>query len=189
MNIMDRKIYTLSIESISLNKITFFIDPNTPVLTIDDLYILLNEIPFRNFDIYYENRKRAMYSIVPYKPFKYTDVLYIQIFSNSFQSYRYKIDFSLSLCEGFAKTNFLIPRNAQGKYQITLDKINGVPVNLKSNTFVVSRPINQNCSSLYSSKYTYNRGEYIDFFVYLITIDGTPVPDGFYEIEIFESDD
>lgn len=180
----------LSITSIDLNEINFTVVPNIPVIKKDDIYILLNEIPFRQFHIFYEiSDGRKIYSIVPYKPFKYTDTLYIQILNNCFESYRYKIDFSLTLYKGFAKTNFIIPGKSKGKYYIKLDKLNGIPLNIKSNSFVVSQPINQCCSSLYSSKRTYAPGEIIELLLYLMTIDGTPVPDGYYEIEILQSDD
>ncbi|SCN26564.1 hypothetical protein N3C_2911 [Clostridium sp. N3C] len=187
---MFKKTRKLSITSINLNKISFALPYNIPLLKKEDLFILLNERPFHKFDIFYEHKEeKKIYSIIPYKPFKYTDTLYIQILNRCFESYRHKINFSMALDKGCGKTNFLIPGNTQGKYQIKLNKINDIPVNLTSNSFVVSRPIDQSCSCIFSPKRVYKAGEYIELLLYILTIDGIPVPDGLYEIELIESDD
>lgn len=190
MKFMQDRTHKLTINSIGLDKIIFSVTPDIPFLSKYDLSILLNERPFRKFHFIHECKgEKAIYSIIPFQSFKYTDTLYIQIQNSCFESYRYKIDFALALNEGFAKTKFSISGSHQGKYCIKLEKINGVPINLKSNSFVVSRPIDKYCSSVCSCKRTYDAGECIELLLYLINIDGTPVPDGFYEIEIIESDD
>lgn len=187
---MFKKTIRLRINSINLNKINFSLSPSIPLLKKDDLCLILNNAPFENFRLILKSKGGgARYSIVPYKPFKYTDTLYIQIINPPFQSYRYKIHFAMTLNKGCGKTTFKIPGNVQGKYSLRLTQVNGIQVNLESNSFVVSRPIDQFCSSLYSCKRSYAPGEYIELLLYLLTIDGCPVPDGLYEIEIIESDD
>lgn len=174
----------LIIDKIDLGSIIMSLSPPVIGLEKSDLILFLNGIEFQDYNIFDDSEGLGkVYNIIPYHEFNPQDSLDIQIIRSGLESDKIKIVFAKAFHDSTAEIYFKLPITAQGEYIIKLMTVNERTFDINSESIVVSRPIDGESSyaDLDESK-VYFLDDNFNIDIGLVTIDGTNVPDGKYEI-------
>ncbi|WP_027623866.1 hypothetical protein [Clostridium lundense] len=183
---MSKNLLDLSVLDIDINSLLISLNPPLPNLSMDDVKLTLNDVPFTSFNLHDESSGLGgKYKIIPLNSFNPNDFISLQIINDNYDSNKFKLCFSKYFVNRKADLSFKLPDNKSGTYKFKIVSINGEEFNIESEPFIICRDINTEDSSISlkgSGIYYENQDIVLD--INLKTIDDENVPDGYYLIKI-----
>ncbi|WP_373898141.1 hypothetical protein ACER0A_008765 [Haloimpatiens sp. FM7315] len=173
------------IKNITLDFVTFTLEPEINSISKSQLRLLLNNAAFNNYILLIDSSTPIIvYKILPYSPFNTSDLLNMKILDESIVSTTVEIFFCIFVSKGTVNIPFTLTEVKEGKCIFTINIVNSETTNISSYPLMLIYPIDYNASDIWTESPAYYSNELFNVDFKILTEGDTPIPDGYYEIEI-----